>query len=70
MKEKLIKTSTNARRLANTTYVVIGCVAAALAGLTLLGVITASKAAQAVVGAYLLATAAVVLVAQVYKGSK
>lgn len=70
MKQKLINTSQNATRLANTVYVVAGAVAAVLAGLTLLGVVNTSQAVKAVVGAYLVAQAVVVLVAQVYKGTK
>lgn len=70
MKQKLINTSKKATRLSNTVYVVAGAVAAVLAGLTLLGVVNTSQAVKTVVGAYLVAQAVVVLVAQVYKGSK
>lgn len=70
MKQKLINTSKNAKRLSNTVYVVAGSVAAVLAGFTLLGVVNTSQAVKTVVGAYLVAQAVVVLVAQVYKGTK
>lgn len=70
MKQKLINTSQKARRLANTAYVVAGSVAALVAGLTLLGVFNTSQAVKTVVGAYMVAQAAVVLVDQVYKGTK